>query len=120
MKIKSTYSDEEFTINGLEQKVIYNRGNSPESTRQAFEDAVKRFKLMVQKDGVLNLYRQKQSYEKPSEKKRRKMREAANQRFIMAERERLMASGEWEKRQKRKNEKRLKKQEEYLARKATE
>lgn len=43
-----------------------------------FEQAMKRFRNMVQKERVIATYKEKQRYEKPSEKKRRKR--AENQR----------------------------------------
>ena len=77
-----------------------------------FEDAFRRFKTTVQNDGILALYKSRQSYEKPSERKRRKRREAEERRLLMAAREAQMISGEWEKRQKRKEQKRQIKAEE--------
>ena len=41
-----------------------------------FEKAMRYFRAMVQKEGVLALYKEHQSYEKPSDKKRRKRNEA--------------------------------------------
>lgn len=54
------------------------RGDSKES----FESAVRIFKALVQKEKVLSLYKEKQSYEKPSVKRRRKRKEAEEKRFI--------------------------------------
>lgn len=85
-------------------EVTVNNGN--------FEDAFRRFKTMVQADGILADFKQSKVYEKPSEKKRRKQREAANYRLMVASREAMIASGEWEKRQKRKEQKRQQKAEE--------
>ena len=45
------------------------------SSPSHFEESVKRFHSMVNKSKVLSLFKDKQSYEKPSEKKRRKKRE---------------------------------------------
>lgn len=45
-----------------------------------FEDALRRFKSMVQKDKILSLYKEKQHYEKPSEKKRRRSRRTSSSR----------------------------------------
>jgi ribosomal protein S21 len=47
--------------------VVYNNGN--------FEKALRAFRATVQKERILSLYKEKQSYEKPSDKKRRKRNE---------------------------------------------
>lgn len=78
----------------------------------SFEDACRRFKTLVQSEGVIATYKSKQFYEKPSERKRRKQREAEERRLLMASREVLILSGEWDKRQKRKEQKRQEKMEE--------
>ena len=59
----------------------------------SFEEAMRRFKALVQKSKVLSLHKEKQQYEKPSEKKRRKRREAAERRRISELRDDL---GEWD------------------------
>lgn len=41
----------------------------------SFDRALKAFRALVQKDKVLSLYKEKQVYEKPSDKKRRKKNE---------------------------------------------
>ena len=41
-----------------------------------FDKAMKAFRALVQKERVLSIYREKQSYEKPSQRKRRKKNEA--------------------------------------------
>src|SRR5437660_545123 len=41
-----------------------------------FEKAIKAFRALVQKERVLSIYKEKQSYEKPSDKKRRKRAES--------------------------------------------
>ena len=71
-----------------------------------FEDALKRFKSLVQKSKILSIYKEKQSYEKPSEKKRRRNREAQERNRVATLREKQIASGEWEQRQKSKEQKR--------------
>lgn len=75
----------------------------------SFEDAFRRFKSLVQKEKILSKYKEKQTYEKPSDKKRRKIREAQERNFLLKQRELLIQSGEWEKRylkkQKKKQEK---------------
>lgn len=93
---------EEVVVKHLE--IIVQNGN--------FEDAFRRFKTAVQNEGIIATYKSKQAYEKPSEKKRRKSREAHERQLLMASREALMATGEWEKRQKKKEQKRQIKAEE--------
>ncbi|HZX61495.1 MAG TPA: 30S ribosomal protein S21 [Candidatus Methylomirabilis sp.] len=44
------------------------------------ESALRAFKRLVQRDGLLRELRRRQSYEKPGERKRRKVREAARRR----------------------------------------
>jgi len=78
----------------------------------SFEDACRRFKTLVQNEGVIATLKSKQAYEKPSEKKRRKHREAEERRLLLASREALILSGEWDKRQKKKEQKRQEKVEE--------
>jgi len=46
-----------------------------------FDKAFKIFKAIVQKERVLSIYKEKQHYEKPSDKKRRKLNE--NRKRIM-------------------------------------
>lgn len=41
-----------------------------------FDKALKAFRALVQKERILSLYKEKQSYEKPSQKKRRKKNES--------------------------------------------
>lgn len=71
-------------------------------SRESFEFAAKLFKSVVQKDGVLAEYKEKQKYEKPSVKKRRKHREAARRRLAAEAKAKQIASGEWDKKMKKK------------------
>ena len=48
-----------------------------------FEEAVRKFKSLFQKEKVVGKYKEKQAYEKPSEKKRRKSREAAERKAML-------------------------------------
>lgn len=41
-----------------------------------FDDAVRKFKKRVEKDGILQEYKKRQYFEKPSDEKRRKRMEA--------------------------------------------
>lgn len=86
----------------------------------SFEEAFKRFKSLVQKEKIVSNFKDRQSYEKPSEKKRRKAREAVERKLLTESRERLILSGEWDKRQKRKEVKRKQKQVENQQRKVHE
>lgn len=55
------------------QVVVY----TPSSPERAF----KAFKAIVQKEKILSLYKKKSRYEKPSDKKRRKLNEAKRKRI---------------------------------------
>jgi small subunit ribosomal protein S21 len=72
----------------------------------SFEDAVRKFKSMCQKEKIANRVKEKQAFEKPSDKKRRKQRESEERRLVMEKRDEMIRSGEWEKRQQKKAEKR--------------
>jgi len=69
------------------------------------EDGIRLFKSIVQKDKVLALYKEKQHFEKPSVKKRRKQREAAEKRYSLEVKAEMMKNGEWDKKLKRKQKK---------------
>lgn len=99
MSFKTDSQREDWWPKRLEVKVVNND----------FEDAFRRFKSLVQNDGILNEFRNKQTYEKPSEKKRRKRREAEERRLLAASREAQILSGEWAKRQKKREMKRQQK-----------
>ncbi len=71
-------------------------------SREDFEYAAKAFKNLVNREKVIADYKAHQSYEKPSEKKRRKRREAEKKRYIADIKQQLVESGEWERRQKNK------------------
>jgi ribosomal protein S21 len=81
------------------------------SSREDFEHAFRKFKAIFQRERVVGQLKEKMAYEKPSEKKRRKRREARDRRLMALMRERMMKTGEWERRQKRKAQKRIKKEE---------
>lgn len=72
-----------------------------------FEEACKKFKSLFQKERIIGKLKEKQFYEKPSDKKRRKRREARERKIMVEMRERLIKTGEWEKRIKKRK---LKKQ----------
>lgn len=76
-----------------------------------FDRAFKTFRALVQKDRILSLYKQKQTFEKPSEKRRRKKNEMKQKRMEMEARQRKILSGEFEKELlKKQKSKELKKQ----------
>ncbi len=50
------------------------------------ESALRAFKRLVLRDGILRQLKRKQSYEKPGQRKRRKVREAARRRRRQASR----------------------------------
>ena len=79
-----------------------------------FNFAVRTFNSLVQKERVLALLKEKMAYEKPSERKRRKAREAREKAFVIDSRQKMIDSGEWDKRQK----KRIQKKEEKAAKDA--
>lgn len=81
----------------------------------SFEDALRRFKSLVQKSKILSLYKEKQAYEKPSVKKRRKKREAEERNRLVVLREKQIANGEWESKQKCKEQKRKEKYSSHAA-----
>lgn len=77
----------------------------------SFEDALRRFKMYTQSEGILSDWKERSRYEKPSEKRRRKDREAESKKMAQVKREAMMANGEWEKRQKRKEKRKKEKME---------
>jgi ribosomal protein S21 len=76
------------------------------SSRDDFEYSVKRFKYLFQKERIVGQLKEKSAFEKPSAKKRRKRREAKDRQLLATMREKQLQSGEWERRQKRKERKR--------------
>lgn len=82
----------------------------------SLEDALRRFKSKVNNEGILAEYKARMHFEKPSVKKRRKAREAVERRRIEEIRETLIASGEWEKRKKRKDKRKAEKLEQKIKR----
>lgn len=70
-------------------------------SREEFEFALKVFKSIVQKEGILGEFKEKQRFEKPSVKKRRKSREAVQRRLAAEYKSQQIASGEWDKKMKK-------------------
>ena len=71
-----------------------------------YEEGLRRFRTMVQKSKILTLYKEKQTFEKPSAKRRRIKRELIEKKRLSLLRDVQMANGEWDKIQKKKEEKR--------------
>lgn len=69
------------------QIVVYNN----------FEKAFKAFRSLVQAEKILSIFKEKQSYEKPSDKKRRKHNETMRRNFEDAAKQKKILSGEYEK-----------------------
>lgn len=81
------------------------------SSREDFEYAYKRFKALFQKERVVGQLKERMSYEKPSAKKRRKRREAVDRRLMTQMRENMMKTGEWDRRQKARVQKQIRREE---------
>jgi len=81
------------------------------SSREDFEYAYRKFKSLFQKERIIGILKEKSFFEKPSEKKRRKAREAKERNFIANQKAELMKNGEWDKLQKKKFEKEISKAE---------
>jgi ribosomal protein S21 len=81
------------------------------SSREDFEHAFRKFKALFQRERIVGLLKEKMSYEKPSEKKRRKRREARDRRLMAEMRDRMMKTGEWDRRQKQRAHKRIRSEE---------
>jgi ribosomal protein S21 len=80
-----------------------------------FERAFKNFRYLVQKERILSAYKEKQSFEKPSDKKRRKRNESMQKQLEAELKRKKLLSGdlekELEKKQKQKEQKRKLKEE---------
>jgi ribosomal protein S21 len=62
-----------------------------------FDKAFKAFRAIVQKERILSLYKQKQTFEKPSVMRRRKRNEMKQKRLELDAKKAKMLSGEFEK-----------------------
>ena len=62
-----------------------------------FDRAFKVFRTLVQRERTLSLYKEKQSFEKASDKKRRKRNESRRKQFELEIRNEKILSGEFEK-----------------------
>lgn len=81
------------------------------SSREDFEYAFRKFKALFQRERVVGQLKERMAYEKPSAKKRRKIRESIDRRAMTQIRENLMKTGEWDRRQKAKAQKQIKREE---------
>lgn len=77
-----------------------------------FEKAFKIFRALVQSERVISKYKEKQAYEKPSEKKRRKHNEMLKRSFENEMKQKKIISGEYEKEKARKQAKKEKRRRE--------
>lgn len=59
-----------------------------------FDRALKAFRSLVQKERILSIYKERQSYEKPSDKKRRKKNEAKRKMMELEKQERELKAQE--------------------------
>lgn len=73
-----------------------------------FDKAMKAFRTLVQSEKVLSIYKEKQAYEKPSDRKRRKHNESIRRTIENEIKQQKILSGEWEKEKVKKQEKREK------------
>ena len=60
---------------------------------ESFESALKRFKKQCEKAGLLSEFKKRQHYEKPSVKRKRKIREARKRRRREAKRKQMKTTG---------------------------
>lgn len=81
------------------------------SSREDFEYAARKFKTLFQRERVVGQLKERSAYEKPSAKKRRKSREAIARRLMTERREQMMKSGEWDRSQKQKFQKKIRREE---------
>ena len=85
-----------------------------------FDRAFKTFRSMVQADGVLAKYKEKQGYEKPSVKKRRKHAETMQRLYEEKIKQEKIASGEYEREKIKKEAKKQKRRLERETKKVDE
>lgn len=81
------------------------------SSREDVEKACHKFKSLFQRERVVGQLKLKRAYEKPSEKRRRKRREARDRQLMALMRERMIKSGEWDRRQKKRAQSRINREE---------
>jgi ribosomal protein S21 len=81
------------------------------SSREDFESALHKFKSLFQHERIVGQLKEKSAYEKPSIKKRRKIREARDRAVMANIRENMIKSGEWDRIQKKRAQKKIKREE---------
>jgi len=86
-RIPKDFSPKELGLKPLEVEVINDN----------FDRAFKAFKMLVQKERILSIYKEKQRYEKPSDKRRRKAAEARQRSFELEMKQKKILSGEYDK-----------------------
>jgi ribosomal protein S21 len=84
------------------------------SSREDFEYACRKFKVLFQRERIVGQLKERRAYEKPSAKKRRKAREAVARRLMTQVREDMMKTGEWDRRQKVRAQSQIRKEEKKI------
>jgi small subunit ribosomal protein S21 len=74
-----------------------------------FDESVRRFKTYFQRERIVGQLKEREAFEKPSDKKRRKQREARQRALMLDARAKMIENGEWEKHKSNKEKKRTKK-----------
>jgi small subunit ribosomal protein S21 len=107
MKVKSNTGPEPVDFSRFTPIQVVVEGNS----REDFDYAVRKFKSVFQRERIAGQLKEREHFEKPGEKRRRKQREATERRLMTEYRERLVQTGEWERRQQKKVRENLQKKE---------
>jgi small subunit ribosomal protein S21 len=76
MRINKRFSDDSYLTSFKPVEVIVNNNNKNKDSRDELEDAIRVFRGLVTKERIMSVLKEHASYEKPSDKKRRKRREA--------------------------------------------
>ena len=77
--------------------------------RSSLEEALKHFKSLVQKEKIIADFKERQQYTKPSVKRKQKHKKALQRQKLALLRESQFLSGEWERIQQRKEDRKRKK-----------
>jgi ribosomal protein S21 len=78
MKTNKKYQDDSYLKDFKPVEVIVNNKNK--EPRDELEDAIREFRGLVTKERIMSVLKEHASYEKPSDKKRRKIRESKRRR----------------------------------------
>jgi small subunit ribosomal protein S21 len=81
------------------------------TSREDVEKACHKFKVLFGREGITKQLKLKRAYEKPSAKRRRKRREARDRQLMALMRERMIKTGEWDRRQKKRAQSRISREE---------